>query len=146
MRDSGDARLLAQVLVYPVLHAEHPAPDAELAAMLAELPFGFSSEQTQAINANYLGDASPGEMYAFPGGHDLRRVAPALIVAADGDDLRPSAEAYVGDLARSGVDVEYVRQPGATHGFLNMIGDASALHTVDRIARYLCERAEGAGI
>ena len=142
LRDRDAAGLLAQVLVYPVLHAVLPTPDDELAAILAQQPpaLRFPPEATRAINANYLGGASPDELYAFPGGHDVRGVAPALVVASEGDELRPSAEAYVGDLARSGVDVEYVKQRGAIHGYLNVVGDVAAARTADRISRFLNER------
>ena len=143
LRDHGGAQPLAQVLVYPVLHAVLPEPDDELAALLAQLPPGlrFPPESTRAINANYLGGASPDEPYAFPGGHDVRGAASALIVTSEGDELRPSAEAYVGDLARGGVDVEYAMERGAIHGFLNMVGSPAAARTADRISRFLRERA-----
>lgn len=145
LRDRGGAQPLAQVLIYPVLHAVLPEPDEELTAILAQLPPGlrFPPEATRAINANYLGGASPDEVYAFPGGHDVRGAAAALIVASEGDELRPSAEAYVGDLARGGVDVEYVNERGAIHGFLNMTGSPAAARTADRVARFLRERAGG---
>jgi len=145
LRDRDGVPPLAQVLIYPVLHAVLPGPDRELEAILAELPPGlrFPPEATRAINANYLGGASPDEAYAFPGGHDVRGVAPALVVTSEGDELRPSAEAYVGDLARGGVDVEYAKERGAIHGFLNMAGDAAAVRTADRISRFLNERANG---
>ena len=143
LRDRGGAQPIAQVLVYPVLHAVLPEPDAELAALLAQLPPGlrFPPEATRAINANYLGGASPDEPYAFPGGHDVRGAAAALIVTSEGDELRPSAEAYVGDLARGGVDVEYAMERGAIHGFLNMVGSPAAGRTADRVSRFLRERA-----
>jgi len=143
LRDRGGDQPLAQTLIYPVLHAVLPEADAELEAILAQLPPGlrFPPEATRAINANYLGGASPDELYAFPGGHDVRGVAPALVVTSEGDELRPSAEAYVGDLARGGVDVEYAKERGAIHGFLNMVGDAAAARTADRISRFLNERA-----
>jgi len=143
LRDGAGPQPLAQVLVYPVLHAVLPEPDPELEAILAQLPPGlrFPPEATQAINANYLGGASFEERYAFPGGHDVRGVAPSLVVTSEGDELRPSAEAYVGDLARGGVDVEYAKERGAIHGFLNLVGDPAAVRTVDRISRFLNERA-----
>jgi acetyl esterase len=143
LRDRGGAQPLAQVLVYPVLHAVLPEPDDELTALLDQLPpsLRFPPEATRAINANYLGGASPDEIYAFPGGHDVSGAAAALIVTSEGDELRPSAEAYVGDLARGGVDVEYVNERGAIHGFLNMVGSPAAARTADRVSRFLRERA-----
>ena len=74
----------------------------------------------------------------------MRGVAPALIVTSEGDELRPSAEAYIGDLARGGVDVEYAKERGAIHGFLNVVGHPAALRTADRISRFLRERASEA--
>jgi len=143
LRDRDGATPRAQVLIYPVLHAALPEPDDELEALLAQMSPGlrFPPEASRAINANYLGDALSDELYAFPGGHDVRGVAPALIVTSEGDELRPSAEAYVGDLARSGVDVEYVKERGAIHGFLNVVGDPAAVRTADRISRFVNERA-----
>ncbi|KRA25293.1 hypothetical protein ASD65_13325 [Microbacterium sp. Root61] len=139
LRDRGETQPFTQVLVYPALHLPVLAPDAHLAELLAALPatanlppdFGF------VVTRNYLGDASPDELYAFPGGHDLRGSAPALIISAETDELRPSAEAYVGDLARGGVDVEYRKPTGTLHGFLNTPTVPGQREVLAQIAQFL---------
>lgn len=129
--DSSAPVPAALALVYPVLHAPLPHANAELEGLLAGLPHAltFPPESTSAINANYLGDASP-EAYAFPGGHDMTGLAPTLIVTADRDRLRASGEAFAAELALAGVDVSLVRQRGALHGFLNEVGDSAAESTL----------------
>lgn len=109
-----------------------PDANAELEAKLAGLPraLTFPPESTSAINANYLGEAAPDEIYAFPGGHDMTGLAPTLIVTADRDRLRASGEAFAAELALAGVDVCVVRQRGALHGFLNEVGDPAAESTL----------------
>lgn len=145
LRDRGEAKPIGQVLIYPLVHAELPEPDEDLSAALAAMPpaLRFPPEVTRALNANYLGDAAADERCAFPGGHDVRGVAPALIVSADHDELRPSAEAYAGDLVRGGVDVSYVREPQIIHGFLNMPHEPAATRTHDRIAAFLAACSKG---
>lgn len=135
LRDAGGAHPAALVLVYPVLHSPLPAADAELTASLEDLPrfLTFPPESTTAINANYLGDATDDEGYAFPGGRDLRGLPPTLIINADRDRLRASGQQFAGELAIAGVDVQLVRERGAVHGFLNEIGDAAAERTLGRM-------------
>ena len=97
----------ALALVYPVLHDPLPPANEELRGLLAGLPLAqtFPPESTDAINRNYLGGAAAAEPYAFPGGHDMTGLAPTLIVTADRDRLRASAEAFASELALAGVDV-----------------------------------------
>lgn len=115
-------------LVYPVLHAPLPDANAELVGLLAGLPAAltFPPESTDAINRNYLGEASADEAFAFPGGNDMTGLMRTLIITADRDRLRASGEAFASELAVAGVDVAIVRQRGALHGFLNEIGDPAA--------------------
>ena len=141
LRDGGDALPACLVLVYPVLHATLPPMDDELAGFLRGLPGGggLPPEAGQAINDVYLAGASPMEVYAFPGGHDMRGMPRTLILTAEFDGLRPSAEAFAADLVRGGVDVRVVRERGAAHGDLNEIGDPSAEHTLSLIAGALSD-------
>ncbi|MDF2554454.1 MAG: nlhH 2 [Microbacterium sp.] len=141
LRDAGGPIPASLLLIYPVLHAELPAADAELAGFLDALPSGgqLPPETTRAINAGYLGGASPDEVYAFPGGHDMRGMPRTLIVNAESDRLRTSGEAFASDLARGGVDVTLVRERGASHGYLNEVGDASATHTLALMAYTLSD-------
>jgi acetyl esterase/lipase len=139
LRDEGGALPASLLLVYPVLHAVLPEADAELTSMLDDLPAAltFPPEATSAINAGYLAGASPGEVYAFPGGHDMRGMPPTLIANAERDRLRPSGEAFAADLALGGVDVTLVKERGAVHGYLNEVGDPAAEHTLGIMARIL---------
>lgn len=139
LRDSGGRKLASLVLVYPLLHPELPEPDDELQALLDESPAGtvLSSEAIRAISECYLGGASSEEVYAFPGGHDMRGMPLTLIVNAERDQLRPSGEAFAADLARGGVDVEVVRERDTEHGYLNVVGDPRAQRTLARMRRVL---------
>jgi len=141
LRDGGGALPACLLLVYPVLHATVPPMDDELAEFLRGLPGGggLPPEAGQAINDIYLAGASPAEVYAFPGGHDMQRMPRTLMVTAEFDGLRPSAEAFAADLVRGGVDVRVVRERGAAHGYLNEIGDPSAEHTLSLMAEALSD-------
>lgn len=141
IRDRGAVQPLAQVLVYPLVHEVVPAADDELRMLLAGLPawMRFPPEITQVLNANYLGDAQV-DAYAFPAGTDLGGAAPALIVAAESDELRPSAAEYAAELTAAGTDAQYVVEIGANHGFMNMPGHPSQIATIERMTRFLCER------
>jgi len=132
LRDRGTAKPSVVTLVYPVLHAPLPAPDAELEALLEGLPraLTFPPESTAAINSNYLGDDPDGDGYAFPGGHDLRGYPSTVIVNADRDRLRASGQAFAAELAIAGVDVMLHREDGALHGYLNEVGHPAAEHTL----------------
>ncbi|WP_207205407.1 alpha/beta hydrolase fold domain-containing protein [Microbacterium protaetiae] len=139
LRDRGTSPART-VLVYPVLHATVPAPDAELAAIIAQLPagMGFPPEITKALNENYLGGHSAADPYAFPGGHDLTGLTPTLVITAHQDELRPSGEAYAAELEVAGVVAQLVDEPNM-HGFLNAPGDPSAVRSYDRIAAFLAD-------
>ncbi|WP_394554915.1 alpha/beta hydrolase [Agromyces sp. MMS24-JH15] len=147
LRDGDGVDAFAQVLVYPVLHRVLPPMDADLERMMGELPgwMRFPPSATRAINANYLGgepDAQhSAEPYAFPAGHDLRGAPRALVITAEADDLRPSAQGYVGELAQACVDVAYAVERGSTHGFLNMPGHPAQRDAIERIARFLAAEA-----
>lgn len=141
LRDAGGVLPACLVLVYPVLHADVPPMDDELAGFLRGLPggAGLPPEAGRAINDIYLAGVSPREIYAFPGGHDMRGMPRTLIVTAEFDALRPSAEAFAADLALGSVDVTLVREPDALHGYLNEVGDASADNTLELLASVLSD-------
>lgn len=127
-------------LVYPVAHSDVPAPDAELAVRLAQLPASLqpSDAAREFINTNYIGgpvaDAGP---YAFPGDdHDLTGLPSTYIENCEFDDLRASGELFGRQLAAAGVDVEVVCAPGVPHAHLNWQGSPRAYETL----RHLCRR------
>ena len=116
-------RLLA--LVYPSLHDGILPPNGELKQLLEGVPPSriFTPETRDAINRNYLVDREDDPNgYAFPGGHDLTGFPSVLMINAELDSLRPSGEAFVGELAAASVDVRVVRARGAMHGYLNEVG------------------------
>ena len=147
LRDAAGPLPAALLLVYPVLHAVLPPADAELLGFLEALPrsLTFPPESTRAINAGYLAGASPDEVYAFPGGHDLSGMPPTMVVTAERDRLRTSGEVFAADLAAGGVDVALVKERGALHGYLNEVGDPAAERTIARMARVL-ERIDTHGL
>lgn len=140
LRDRGGPAPVALLLAYPVLHAELPPVSGELAALLVGLPpmLEFPPEQVRAFNLNYVGDEDAlTEPAAFPAGHDQRGLPPTVIVTAERDRLRASAEAFAAELALAGVDVAISTERTARHGFLNEVGNTAALRTVARFAAAL---------
>ncbi|WP_375387039.1 alpha/beta hydrolase fold domain-containing protein [uncultured Amnibacterium sp.] len=140
LRNRGGASPAALLLAYPVLHSQLPPAGEELAALLVGLPamLTFPPEQTRAFNRNSVGDeALLADPTAFPAGHDQRGLPPTVIVTAERDRLRTSAEAWAAELALAGVDVAIRTERAALHGFLNEVGDAAALRTVARFAAAL---------
>lgn len=142
LRDAGGLKPASLVLVYPLLHAEVPEPDDELKAFLDRSPADATMPPgaVRAINEGYLGGASSDEVYAFPGGHDMRGMPRTLIVNAERDQLRPSGEAFAADLARAGVDIELIRERDTQHGYLNAVGDPAAERTLVHMRRVLTAR------
>ncbi|WP_345801351.1 alpha/beta hydrolase fold domain-containing protein [Microbacterium sp. AZCO] len=133
LRDRATTVPSILALIYASVHDGILAPNAELQAILDDLPpfLIFTPETREALNSNYLPDPAADEHgYAFAGGHDVVGLPPTLLVTADRDSLRPSAESFAAELALAGVDVRLVRQRGAVHGFLNMVGEPAAEATL----------------
>ncbi len=59
-----------------------------------------------------------------------------MIVTAERDRLRASAEAFAAELALAGVDVDPDRAR-RLHGYLNEVGNVAALRTIARFAAAL---------
>jgi acetyl esterase len=136
LRDRGDRQPSVLLQCYPVLHAELPAPNEDLTTALG----GVSFQDARVLSLNYVGD--PAELanpYAFPGGHDVSRLPPTLIVTAGRDHLRSSAEAFAAELALASVDVAIVQERGFQHGFLNEVGHPAAVRTIARFAQALTQ-------
>jgi acetyl esterase/lipase len=141
LRDRGEQQPSVLLQCYPVLHAELPAPNEDLATALGYLESeGISAESSRELTLNYVGD--PAELanpYAFPGGHDVSRLPRTLIVTAGRDHLRSSAEAFAAELALASVDVALVQEREFEHGFLNEVGHPAARRTIARFARALAQ-------
>jgi acetyl esterase/lipase len=139
LRDRGERQPVALLQCYPVLHAELPAANEDLATALRYVQSSDRSVQSsRVLSLNYVGD--PAELanpYAFPGGHDVSRLPATVIVTAGRDHLRSSAEAFAAELALASVDVTIVQERGFEHGFLNEVGHPAALRTIARFAQAL---------
>jgi acetyl esterase/lipase len=89
---------------------------------MAELPrvLRFLPSDIEGMTINYLG-GHPGmaDGYAMPGLAVLDGLCPTLLLNAEYDDLRPSAQAFAASLALAGVDVRQTTALGMPHGFLN---------------------------
>lgn len=137
LRDEDSWQPAALVPVYPLLHDVLPAPTAEVARLLDEVPTAlrFTSEGTGSMNANYLG-GQPADGYSFPAHADLHGLAPTLLVTAEYDDLRTTGEAFVGLLRTAEVEVRHVQSDGMLHGFLNF---SSTLGPVDKVLQLMAD-------
>lgn len=127
-------------LAYPVAHRSW-APVPQVDALMAEVPalFRFPPETVSRMNDAYLGSAAD-PRYAFADQADLSVLPPALVVVCEYDDLRPSAERLVTELAAAGRPVERRLAAGMLHGHLNRtpaLGEVDA--TLADIARVMRE-------
>jgi acetyl esterase/lipase len=123
----------ALMLAYATLHAVVPAPAAELAALLDDIPriLRFLPADRAWITTNYVGGPeSRADGYAMPGLGVLDGLCPTVLVNAEYDDLRASSQEFAAQLAVAGVDVRQVLVRGMLHGFLNM---PPVLEPVDRV-------------
>lgn len=143
----------AVLLEYPTLHRVQQ-PDASIAALTAGLVErrqfgperiaqmydfylgGAAGEPTDgAANSNVVGELPAARLAALPA---------TVIVNADLDDLRASAEQFAGQLREAGVRVAESVQPGTDHGYLSRPqdspeADADARETIERFVTGLRE-------
>jgi acetyl esterase len=109
-------RLLAQVLIYPMLDPSRSFPShTEFAT-----GYGPGSEDMGRGWDLYLGRRKP-DWRANPlMAADLSGAPPALVITAEYDSLRDEGEAYAQILADDDVDVQLVRCESVIHGFIGM--------------------------
>lgn len=146
---SGDATVRPDglALVYPTLHRVQRT-DPAIAALTAALPVErrFGPERIAEMYDFYLGEdqaalPSPDVAGELPA-ERLASLPPAVIVNAEADDLRASAEQFAEQLRASGVEVTEVVQPGTVHGYLNRPDESpratrDAQTTIDLLVRGL---------
>jgi len=120
----------ALVLVYPTLHRRLPE-DPTVSALTEHLPEArqYGAEKVAAMYEALLGPGRevregsdstgiPLVVGELPAAR-LAALPPTVIVAADADDLRTSAERFSAQLTAAGVDVDVRTQAHTLHGFLN---------------------------
>jgi len=133
-----DARLTAPdalLLAYPAVHFPVPALDDSTAAEMKRLP-EFTRAPAAAIRdmyANYVGRIYDLPVLAVPGHATLANLPPVSIIGSELDEMRPSADLLLAQLADSGVPVDYHLARGMLHGHLDR---TPSLPTVDESLRY----------
>jgi acetyl esterase len=138
--ETGETPPAKLVLAYPTLLAEQPAPSPELRAALDAHPAAdvFGPAAVRSMYEQYLGGPVTGApLPAVPGlaaVEDLATFPDTLIVTADIDELRVSAEHFAGTLRRAGRRVHCWTEPGSFHGFLNQPDDPAFAAAIDRIS------------
>jgi acetyl esterase len=142
VRGDRPSRFALQVLVYP------DCGDVEGLTSVPDIEQGFGL--TPAAMRWYLGAFAPD-----PGDRDREDVAalhtrsyaglpPAVVITAELDPLRESAEEYAARLAGAGVPVVCTRYCGAVHGFWRRPGRLhAATAAVDQVAGALRRVAAG---
>lgn len=143
---AGSARPAdALLLQYPTLHrVQRPHPGLATATQHLPQERRFSAERIAALYDYYLGgEAVPGALIAGEMSRErLAQLPPAVIVNAELDELRASAEQFAEQLREAGVPVSEAVQPGAVHGYLNRPEEseqtlADATHTIERFVHEL---------
>lgn len=132
VRDGSPRKLIAQVLLYPVLN-QTSLPDLKY-------PFDYSQfktkpEYSSLINQTLaamrvlvscipfvLGTFSLTDPDVSPYFADPLPAIPTLIILPEYDVLRPEGEAYAMKLLKNATPVSVVRYQGMVHGFADMIG------------------------
>ncbi len=117
-RNESGPKILAQVLIYPVLD---PACDSQSYLSFAD-GYGLTRDDMKWFWQQYAGNREGG-VYLSPSRADsLRGLPPALVITAQCDVLRDEAESYAANLKDAGVSVNHRRYDGAIHGFVHFAG------------------------
>lgn len=140
LRDAGEDRLAAQVLLYPGLGGSTPyASQDEFDGIM------LTRKSREVYWSAYSGDQDiDHDPYAAPlEAASLAGLPPALVVLGGCDVLRDEGRDYAERLAADGVTVEEVCLAGQPHGFLNL-GFPAAERAYDHVSRWLRPILDGA--
>lgn len=112
----------AVLLAYPFVHFPVPTLPFEVADEMRSVPPAarFSASMVELMTAAYVGGLTQIPADAMPGNARLNGLPKTLVLSAEYDDLRPSAELLVKQLRASSVDVDSHLQSGMLHGFLDL--------------------------
>ncbi|UOQ56827.1 alpha/beta hydrolase [Leucobacter allii] len=141
--DPAERGPAALVLEYPTLHRVQ-RPDPAIAAVTAALPEArrFPPERIAAMyDVAFGGDAAAAIPVGERAAAELALLPPTVIVNADADDLRASAEQFAEQLRAAGVPVTESVQPGTVHGYLNRPEESERARADarDTIGRFVAE-------
>jgi acetyl esterase/lipase len=131
IRDEAWIAPAALLLAYPFAHYPNPAPEPVLGAMLAALPavLRITPSSVESMIRAYVGRISDLPPGAMPGCGRLDGLPSVHIVVSEYDDLRPSSDLLLRQLADVGNDVSAYVARGMLHGHLNR---TPSLREVDR--------------
>lgn len=136
------------VLVYGNFHAELPPLPDEIRARVRGLHgwMQFRPRMVRRMHRNYVAtDAALADPHAFPGGHDLSGLPPSLLIDADRDTLRSSAQRFARELAEADVPVERHVVRDSTHGFLNKPATPHFVEGTELIGAWLARQSATLG-
>lgn len=138
-RGQGPTRFALQVLVYP----DCGQVDGLTTVPEIQRGFGLTPEAREWYRSAFVPDGSDAEELAPLRSRSYADLPPAVVITAELDPLRESAEEYAARLAGAGVPVVCTRYLGAVHGFWRRPGHlASATAAVDQAATALRRRAK----
>ena len=138
-RDAGGPRLVAQVLVYPVVD---PTARLESRKLFGE-GYVITATGLDWFWEQYLGSlADTRNALAAPAkAGSLAGLPPALVLTTEYEVSRDEAEAYAKRLADSGVETECIRFDGLIHGVYWMSGAVPRSGELrDAVTRFLSKR------
>jgi acetyl esterase len=122
-RDEGAITVRALLLAYPFLHFPTPALDQASSEAMRTLPplMRFTPESVATMVRIYVGRLGNLPPAAMPGAADLAGLASTAVLISEYDDLRPSADLILRQLAEAQVPTEHRLSVGVPHGHLNRV-------------------------
>jgi len=117
-RDTGNPKIVFQLLIYPTTTFHHDTPSTQELAEGHLLTYSLIKYfREQYLNGPTDRDDWRASPLLAP---DLSRLPPAHILTAGYDPIRDEGEAYAKKLKAAGVNVKYVCYDGMIHGFITM--------------------------
>jgi acetyl esterase len=120
-KERGDVHLAAQVLFYPVTNAAFDTDSYQEFAtgyfLRRDGMEWFWDQYTTDPAERLLPAASPLQATT----EQLTGLPPALVITGQADVLRDEGEAYAERLREAGVEVDFRRHTGQTHGFFTLL-------------------------
>jgi acetyl esterase len=114
-RDKSGPKILAQILIYPVLDDRCESTSYKAYAT----KHGLSRDDMLWFWKQYTGGKSHGAYTSPAAVHSAEGLPKAFLVTAQYDVLRDEGEAYADKLRTAGVEVEMHRYEGMLHGFIH---------------------------